>query len=299
MSPFSWLRFIGTASQGDKINVSPLLHGTWHIFDGPRIPLVSGLLVILVMLLVFAATLAATCAATLIGHRAPETEGRDFNSGLRLAAITVLINYVALFVMISRFWDYEIFVVPLVVPVLTALTARILRDRGPLILQRVVLASWLILAIFLTAVRAGKVVAWATSYRERSPQPLQDFVSQKVPGGSRVFGPEDYYFYAVEGAGSHYLFVHPIVPTALLSKLDHKIVWQEQLATGQAAYLMWPSDEALPHGLAPTNLALLGTFTESRGGEASGWRKAGWVSGYPPTRLYRVLDAPMSEKAVP
>ena len=65
----------------------------------------------------------------LTADRTIEIEARDVISGMRLASIAVVINYIALFLMIARFWDYEIFVVPLVIPVLTALTAKTLRNR--------------------------------------------------------------------------------------------------------------------------------------------------------------------------
>ncbi len=125
----------------------------------------------------------------LAADRTIEMDARDLISGMRLASIAVVINYIALFLMIARFWDYEIFVVPLVIPVLTALTAKTLRNRERSAVRGIVLGSWLILAIVLVAIRSGKVVAWLASYHERDPQPLQDFIAKNVPIDSRVFGP--------------------------------------------------------------------------------------------------------------
>jgi 4-amino-4-deoxy-L-arabinose transferase-like glycosyltransferase len=284
MSPVGWLRFIAAASQGDKLNVSPLLHGTWHFFDEPLVPVVSGLLFFLVIVLVFG-------GAMLVTRRTIEMEGHDVTAGLRLASIAVLINYVALFLLIAHFWDYEIFVVPLLIPVLTALTAKILRSSGPRMIQRTVLGGWIMLAIVLVGIRSGKILAWLASYQERDPRPLQNFISSKVPGNSRVFGPEDFYFYAVETAGSQYLFIRPRIPSGLLSKIDHDLDWQEQLRFSQAVYLIWPKDDSLPPGLAARNLRLEGSFTAPMGKQPIRWRKAGWGSGYPPTNLYRIVDA--------
>ena len=283
MNPVAWLRFIAAASRGDKINVSPILHGSWHLFDGPLVPLLSGLLFILVMLLVFGGLLASS--------RDVGTDEHDIVSGVRLASIAVIINYVASFLMISRFWDYEIFVVPLVVPVLAAATAKILRLSGRRALQNLIIGSWLMLAIVLVAIRSGKVIAWLASYNERDPRPLQDFVSNNLPGDARVFGPEDFYFYAVEKAGSHYLFVRPRMLTGLIGKLDHGLNWQQQLKQGQPVYLIWPKDDSLPSGLAPANLLLEGSYIAKLGNEPAGWRKAGWGSGYPSTNLYRIVSA--------
>lgn len=292
LNPMGWLRVIAAASRGDKINVSPILHGSWHLFSGPLIPIISGLLIILLMVLLFG-------GATLTAKSNMKIEGREVISGIRLASIAVLINYMTLFIMIARFWDYEIFVVPLVVPVLTALTAKILRKSDRHALHRVVLGSWLMLAIVLVAVRSGKVVAWLTSYNERDPQPLQDFISKKVPINSRVFGPGEFYFYAVQATGSHYLFVQPTIPPGLLSKLDHDVDWRKQLNDGRPVYLIWPKDDPLPHDLVPANLILEASFTAKLGKEPARWRKAGWGSGYPPTNLYRIVDGPASDKDPP
>jgi hypothetical protein len=133
----------------------------------------------------------------------------------------------------------------------------------------------MVLAIVLVAFRSGKVVAWLASHQERDPQPMQNFIRRIVPSNSRVFGPEDLYFYAVEGAGSRYLFIRPRIPSGLLSKSDHDLDWKEQLKEGQAVYLVWPKEDVLPRGLAPANLRLEGSFTAQTGNEPIRWRKAG------------------------
>lgn len=173
MTPLSWFRFILTASQGDKVSVSPMLHGSWHLLDEPLIPLLSGFLFIFLMILIFG-------SATLTAQRSTKKRERDFVSGPRLASIAVLINYIATFLAIARSWDYEIFFVPLAMPVLIALTARVLRCADSLVIPRVILGSWLMLAIVLAAIRSGKVVAWAASYQERDPKPLQSFIDNNI-----------------------------------------------------------------------------------------------------------------------
>jgi hypothetical protein len=203
---------------------------------------------------------------------------------------------VALFLLIAHFWDYEIFVVPLLIPVLVALTARILRRSGARRVQAMVLGAWMVLAILLVTIRAGKVVAWLASYQERDPRPLQEFISSNIPTDSRVFGPEELYFYAVEQAGSHYLFYRPNIPSGLLSKADHNLNWEEQLKDGHAVYLVWPREDRLPHDLTVANLRLVGSFVTEPGKEPTGWRKTGWGSGYPATNLYRIVAV---EKTVP
>jgi hypothetical protein len=277
-NPVGWLRFIVAASRGDKVSVSPLLHGSWLLFDEPLIPLLSGFLIILLMLWVFGgATLSASSRRGL--------------GPVRLASTAVIINYIATFLTVARFWDYEIFVVPLVLPVLVAVTAKILQASGSRAFKRTILGSWLILVVVLFAIRSGKIVAWLGSYQERDPRPLQAFVTNNVTKKSQVFGPEDYYFYAVEAADSHYLFVRPRIPSGLRSALDQGPNWQEQLSAGNAVYLIWPSDRSLPLELASAKLHLEGHFAVASEKKRVWWRQAAWGSGYPPTDLYRISGA--------
>ncbi len=294
ISPVGWLRLIATLSRGDKLSVSPILHGSWHLFDEPLIPLVSGLLFTFVMVLVFG-------SAIIAGRRSLQTEGRDVSSALKLASIAVFVNYVASFVMIARFWDYEIFVVPLVFPVLLAWTAKLLRSNVPRSFARFVVGSWLIMTIVLVVIRSGKVVAWLASYRRTQPAALARFRRSDICRAIReCLGPEDYYFYAVEATGSHYLFVRPrIHELALLGKLDHNVDWRKQLNDGGPVYLMWPKDDPIPHDLVPANLLLEATFAPKLGKEPAGWRKAGWGSGYPSTNLYRIVDGAASDENSP
>ncbi len=285
MSPIGWLRFISTASRGDTVNASPILHGSsWQLFSGPRIPLVSGVLFILMMLLLFGGT--ATSARGTI-----ETEGDDAVSRIRVASITVLVNYVFLLLMIARFWDYEIFVVPLVTPVLIALSAKVLRNGSSRPLRRALLSGWLIIGMFLVTVRSGKLAGWLASYGERDPRPLENFIAGNLPRNSCVFGPEDFYFYAVERAGSHYLFWRKYIPPGLVSKLDHDLDWREQIDERQPVYLIWRTGAPLPPGLRPADLRLVGSFNPELPKESSVFGNAGWASGYPRTELYQVIGA--------
>jgi 4-amino-4-deoxy-L-arabinose transferase-like glycosyltransferase len=294
MTPLGWLRLIAALSSGDKLSASPILHGSWHFFDEPLVPLASGLLFTFVMLLVLSVGLGT--ARQLKDEEPQNAEGPRVGSGVRLAVIVVVVNYAASLLTIARFWDYEIFVVPLALPVLIALTAKIWRGSGPRLIPRVVIVGWVVLGLVLIAIRSGKVVAWATSYEERDPQPLQNFVSSHLPRDSRVFGPEEFYFYVVENAGAHYLFVRPRITGGLVSKLDHDLDWREQLRENPSVYLIWPKDDGLPRGLKAGDLRLEGSFTARLGGEPAGWRKAGWGSGYPDTNLYRVVKVPATEK---
>ena len=140
------------------------------------------------------------------------------------------------------------------------------------------------LAIVLVAVRSGKVVAWLTSYNERDPQPLQDFISKNVPINSRVFGPGEFYFYAVQAAGSHYLFVQPTIPPGLLSKLRSRCRLAETIERWGPVYLIWPKDDPIPHDLVPANLILEATFTPKLGKEpAGGERRDGVLVIHPLT----------------
>ncbi len=134
-------------------------------------------------------------------HRSPEsrrpnkTYGLDFSaSGLRLASITVMVNYLATLVVVARFWDYEVFVVPLVLPVLIPLSARVLRTGGRRTVHRLVLVSWLALAILLVFIRAGKIAVWLASYQERMPVPCWLLLKTKFRRTHEYLAPTNIIF---------------------------------------------------------------------------------------------------------
>ncbi|HLV87209.1 MAG TPA: hypothetical protein VKV39_09560 [Candidatus Sulfotelmatobacter sp.] len=277
LSPLSWLRYILATSKGDKLSSSPMLHGSWHLLDEPLIPLLSGFLVILLTILV-------------LGWTVCRSRERDDDFGeVRFASIVVVTNYAATFLTIARFWDYEIFVVPLVLPVLVAATVKMMRGSGSRSFQFLMTGSWLVVLVFLLGVRTGKIVGWMASYSERDPRPLQTFVTEKVPRNSYVFGPEDNYFYAVESAGSHYRFVRPTLTAGLVSPLDQLPDWQDLVKTGETVYLIWPTGSTLPHGLGGATLRLEQSIS-FKPKKQSWWSRFGWASGYPATSLYRVLE---------
>jgi hypothetical protein len=62
------------------------------------------------------------------------------------------------------------------------------------------------------AIRTGKYVRLSTGWAGADPAPLERFVRAHVPPGSDVVGPEDFYFFAVEGAGSRYLLAASASP---------------------------------------------------------------------------------------
>ena len=81
-----------------------------QIFQYYSVPILSGLLIILLMLVVFA-------SAMLTAHRTHRDARARFNFRHEVG-IDRGFFYIALFLMIARFWDYEIFVVPRVIPAL-------------------------------------------------------------------------------------------------------------------------------------------------------------------------------------
>ncbi len=69
---------------------------------------------------------------------------------------------------------------------------------------RPMLAFWLVAALCFAGVRTLKYIEVWQTWELRDPKLMQDFVEQWVPRGSIVFGDDQYYFYAVEDAGSTY-----------------------------------------------------------------------------------------------
>ena len=167
-------------------------------------------------------------------------------------------------------------------------------------------------ALFAGALLAGnagllavKDVRLAASWSARDPRRLETFVAAHVPRGSRVMGPEDFYFYAVERSGSRYRSIERIRGaewTRWVPLFDPDASEEEASAlAGDAAFHDWPRDRsayplvrryacAVGHEIAvyqapPDDLRRIGPLA---------W-KAG-VPGYPDSVLYR-LPPGLSDRA--
>jgi 4-amino-4-deoxy-L-arabinose transferase-like glycosyltransferase len=68
--------------------------------------------------------------------------------------------------------------------------------------QQPMLAFWILATLFLGAINVVRYVEVWQTWHLRDPRLMQRFVERSVPPGSIVFGNDQYYFYAVQNAGS-------------------------------------------------------------------------------------------------
>src|SRR5439155_16283791 len=95
------------------------------------------------------------------------------------------------------------------------------------------------------AVRTGRYVRLASVWPGTDPRPLAQFVASHVPRGSDVLGPPEFYFFAVEGAGSHYELASDDV-TAGWSRTQtplDRARTRERSSLPPARFLIWPADQ--------------------------------------------------------
>jgi 4-amino-4-deoxy-L-arabinose transferase-like glycosyltransferase len=222
LNPVSWYRMLVRASSGDKVNVSPLMGGSWGHFS---LDLLS---------LVLPAGLA--CWLILWAVR----RGEKHSLGSAGALLTVVLANAALYLTLtSRALSYEIFWLVPLIPVVVAATALYGEVNDP---KRPSMVYVLAATILITAVlRIGKVTEVITSWAARDPQPLKAFVCTQVPQDSRVFGPAGPYYYAVEECGSHYLYAGNWTASGLRSQLD-----ANDPVYHPGDFLLWPADLPLP-----------------------------------------------------
>lgn len=191
------------------------------------------------------------------------------------------------------FLSSSYFVVPLFV---TTIAASVVAGERA-VASRTVLALWLAVAVLFAAGRAAKYVAVWQTWDYRDPAPLTRFIERWVPRGSLVFGYDQYYFYAVENAGSTFRAWTPKPATlAPLMFPDAFDASHRPTAAATRRFLLWPTRG--PLGAVPKSFAcalpqVVATFSISTvnrvGVERIGGFDAG-LHGYPDTVLYEVPD---------
>ena len=161
---------------------------------------------------------------------------------------------------------------------------------------QIVLLFWLAVAALFGAARIVKYVEVVQTWRYRDPASLQQFVERWVPAGSLVFGYDQYYYYAVQNAGSTFRSwtPTPFPPAAFGRPVGISVEGTPSPALADKRFLLWPINGepgpvpasfecAAPHVVArfsvtdarPTGVEQLGGFISS-------------LHGYPDSALYRL-----------
>ena len=268
LNPWSWFRFLLSVSSGDRNNSSPLLHGSW----GLEAISLQGLVVPL-------------CLALWLGlmfFRRTRGQRIDDRSAVILAA--ALLNAVLTALLISRLFAYEIF---WDIPLITAFVAAAASyEPEPRLFRSWMSSAAAIMLVASLGVRVAKVSEVFMSWRARDPAPIKNFVCQHVPPSSTVYGTREFYFYAVEGCGSTYLFTQEWIAEGLNSRAGQPVYTP-------GAFVIWPMGVPVD---VKANLKEVARFTpqshafsEARASHigimTSVTRFAG---GYPETVLYQI-----------
>ncbi len=190
-----------------------------------------------------------------------------------------------IFLTMARPESYPIFWgLPLLVVVLATLATQL-----PPAATRALCIALVLAACANGGLRAVKMLNLAASWAARDSQRLEDFARQNIPAGSRVIGPAEFYFYAVERAGSTYRFHEPL-RDAYFPFLENKLnpaFPAAQRQTFPAHFLWWPVGKPLPASCRCTEANRVATYTPP---VANSWLKR-WRNnggGYPPAGLYRI-----------
>jgi hypothetical protein len=182
--------------------------------------------------------------STMLGAGLSGVEGRDpaLHTAARfVVAVTVVHAVLMLALQNLTFALASYFTIPLLAALLAAFPA----VNG----RRQVVALTLLGTLTATdlAVRTAKYARLATVWQASSPAPLESFVRRHVQSGSRVYGPDFFYLYAVEQAGSRYL----AASRQSAAEWTRLVTLRPAAAAPSAAqgashlYLIWPADASL------------------------------------------------------
>ena len=258
LTPLQWLRLIFAGSRGDAHNSSPLLGGSWGIISGGL--LYSG------VVFFFAALVFAVIALNL------REAMRQWRTALLVTAAAV--NVALTLALIARPASYDIYWMCL--PVIAACAGFGGGVSGAR--KRLALAALIAVSFGWTCLRVFKDAQIISSWSSSDPQPASDFMAAHVPAGSNVYGPPDFFYYAVVLAGSRYLYPEEWTTPALDSH-------RAPVATGlgNPRFLIWPDGRKLPERFKQVT-----PVAHFPGAGANHRSRFNMELGYPGSTLYQV-----------
>jgi 4-amino-4-deoxy-L-arabinose transferase-like glycosyltransferase len=266
-TPQSWLAYLGYIARYNKHN--NVLGGFWQLRPTPLWALTPPLCVVLLAFWRFR------------GGRF----GAERNPGLAWAALALFGQGALTFITTIRPESYPLYWgLPLLAATLAVMAAGRQEVKRPLAL------ALALAACLFGGLRVVKLFEVAASWQARNPQLLEDFARQHIPPGSRVAGPIDLYFYAVERAGSTYRFHEPL-NDAWFPFIESKLNPAYPLAAQQRFpqhFLWWPEGgKPLPRSCRCAEADRVATYTPPVTGRwlPSLFRFGG---GYPKAGLYRI-----------
>jgi hypothetical protein len=251
MSPIAWLQYLAHVSAGDRSNVSPFLGGSWGSKQALYLPeLAAPVLLALVAICLF--------WASMREHEPESRFGRPH--GLAFVLTVGLANMLLSFALLSRALNYQLFFFVPVLVGLLVLSQLLLESTGLTNTGRVLIVSWLILALLSIGLRAAKIFEFSQSWLSRDPRPMLAFVKEQVPAKSIVLGSEPFYFWAVQRSGSRYLWIHENTTPGLSSHAIFDTGELSKLYGNNRIYLVWKHDSAMPFELSMLAFRRMASF---------------------------------------
>jgi 4-amino-4-deoxy-L-arabinose transferase-like glycosyltransferase len=139
------------------------------------------------------------------------------------------------------------FVTPVTAVVLAMAGANVAAGNG----RRVLTIACAITALLFGSIRLVKSAQIVESWRGRDPAPLQEFFQAHIPSDAVVVGFNQYYFYAVERLGAHFLaseaepYGVPFPGSPTIGRPPASAL-SEIRARFRGRLLIWPEDEHTP-----------------------------------------------------
>lgn len=232
MTPWSWLKFLRTASKKDPIARPPFLGGYWY----PEFSTHKIVIILAVLLLV----------AGLISAFAQHRRGAGAHSVFQVVlSVMALANLGISVLVVSRLLGYAIFWLPFL-PVVSFcwISWDTLRLSG----MRYLIASLICLEVMLpTVLEVERIHTAIKLWKSRDPQILLGEIRKYIPPGSIVFGPIGGYFFPVEQSGSRYLYLEDDIMPGLIVDDDSSTYRREAInaaACTAPTFTVWPRSDA-------------------------------------------------------
>ena len=231
MTPWSFIDYVHRASNGDNVDVSPLMGGSWGFgHSGTQIAYYGGILVLLGVVYL--------------------PRWHTIERYIRWLLVVALLNFLITLALLSRtlnmttYWGFL-----LEIGALLALTEplRGWRARVPRMIAVALFACMVML-------RVARELPVLTHWQQRDPKLTEQAMQATIPRGSLVYGPLGGYFYPALAIGSEYRYpVDWTTPGRASTPGQTGLPAPMRDACHTPAYLVWPLDDAnsappaLPH----------------------------------------------------
>jgi hypothetical protein len=294
LNPLSWLHVVYANTSASATTTLSGPNEGWVV----SFPIFGGGTPLAALVLLAAAVISACFAAvSRRDYRSPEGELRGF------AFLVLLVSSLVSLALASTPQHYGIYWALPLLPAALALCWPSLSPDAPAASRRCVAVSLACLAVLYVGIRCVKTAQALDTWRARDATLVESFVASQIPSGSLVYGPAEYYYYAVERSGSVYRYA-PGLPYVgeipgvvlgtrarrdpVLEPLVRRADEQYRPRTYAGVYLIWPDRFRPPGALDGYTLVPLASLTPPPSYLSSFGVNLPASVVYPPTTIYRL-----------